>query len=244
MNQPVQPAQLAPDGPTGSGGDGRTGGDPAGDGAEALVPASLVELVLSRVRADIVSGVLAPGARIVEEQLTRRLRISRAPLREALRLLGQQGLVQHLPRRGVRVTELSETDVDELFELRTLLERFAVDTALGRARPLDLSGLDAALDDLATAAEHGEPLASAEAHRRFHLRIVELAGHRQLAVSYEPVIAKLQLYMAANLHREAEQSAAADGVVRHRRLRDALADGDRAGALHELDHHGARRFFH
>ena len=61
---------------------------------------SLVELAVRRLRAEIVGGAFAPGERLVEEQLTRRLGISRAPLREALRLLGQQGLVEHLPRRG------------------------------------------------------------------------------------------------------------------------------------------------
>ncbi|GAB3887427.1 hypothetical protein GCM10029964_053390 [Kibdelosporangium lantanae] len=66
-----------------------------------IAPPSLVETVTGRLREDILSGELAPGDRIVEEQLTRRFGISRAPLREALRLLGQQGLVEHLPRRGV-----------------------------------------------------------------------------------------------------------------------------------------------
>ena len=68
---------------------------------------SLVELAVRRLRAEIVVGAFAPGERLVEEQLTRRFGISRAPLREALRLLGQQGLVEHLPRRGVRVVALS-----------------------------------------------------------------------------------------------------------------------------------------
>src|SRR6184192_3866571 len=77
---------------------------------EGLRSQSLVELVVTRLREDILAGGLVPGERLVEEQLTRRFQISRAPLREALRLLGEQGLVEHLPRRGVRVAELSERD--------------------------------------------------------------------------------------------------------------------------------------
>ncbi len=65
---------------------------------------SLVELVTDHLRGDILSGALEPGERLVEEQLTQRFQISRAPLREALRLLVEQGLVEHLPRRGARVT--------------------------------------------------------------------------------------------------------------------------------------------
>lgn len=75
--------------------------------AGLLQPESLVELAVRRLRGEIVRGACAPGERLVEEQLTRRFGISRAPLREALRLLGQQGLVEHLPRRGVRVVALS-----------------------------------------------------------------------------------------------------------------------------------------
>ncbi|MEO7195374.1 MAG: GntR family transcriptional regulator [Pseudonocardiaceae bacterium] len=59
---------------------------------------------------------------MIEEQLTPWFGTSRAPLREALRLLGQQGLVVHLPRRGVRVAELSRRDVDELVSLREVLD--------------------------------------------------------------------------------------------------------------------------
>src|SRR5689334_25406522 len=102
---------------------------------------SLVELAVRRLRGEIVEGAFAPGERLVEEQLTRRFGTSRAPLREALRLLGQQGLVEHLPRRGVRVTRLSARDIDELFTLRDAPEQFAVRCAA--AQPADAAGLDA-----------------------------------------------------------------------------------------------------
>ena len=85
----------------------------------ALDAPSLVELAVRRLRAEIVGGAFAPGERLVEEQLTRRFGVSRAPLREALRLLGQQGLVEHLPRRGVRVVALSAREYAVLHALMT-----------------------------------------------------------------------------------------------------------------------------
>ncbi|MCW2940519.1 MAG: transcriptional regulator, GntR family [Actinomycetia bacterium] len=205
-----------------------------------LEPFSLVELSTRRLREEILSGALAPGERLIEERLTRRFGISRAPLREALRLLGQQGLVEHAPRRGVRVAELSPADVDELFGLRDVLERYAVETALPDER--DLSGLAEALDVMAVAAQTGDALTENEAHRRFHIALVMLAGHRQLLLVYESVILKLQLYMAANLRREAELRAPAEGVLRHQRLFDAIASGDPAVALDVLATHGARTY--
>lgn len=211
---------------------------------DALGARSLAELAVQRLRAEILSGALAPGERLVEEHLTRRFGTSRAPLREALRLLGEQGLVDHAPRRGVRVAELSPRDVDELFSLRDVLERFAVRTALagGPPEPDRLVELRAALDDLARSTELDDALGRAEAHRRFHLAIVGLAGHQHLARVYEPVILKLALYMATNIHREADHGSPLASLSRHRALYDAVAAGELDAVLHTLSEHGARTY--
>lgn len=112
-----------------------------------------------------------PGDRLIEEQLTRRFGTSRAPLREALRLLGQQGLVDYLPRRGVRVAQLSPQDVDELFGLREVLERFAAQSAPPVPDPLALAELADRSEVMRQAAATGATLEQAEAHRRFHLAL-------------------------------------------------------------------------
>ena len=187
--------------------------------SEMLQPRSLVELVTARLRGEILSGALEPGERLVEEQLTQLFQISRAPLREALRLLAEQGLVEHLPRRGVRVTTYSDRDFDELFAVRDALERFAVSLVQDRKPDeLDTAPLEEAMTGLRAAAEEGDRLAASNAHRAFHLALVALADSRQLLVTYEPIIVKLQLYMAANLRREADTSSPAEGVRRHQRL--------------------------
>ncbi|GAA4689349.1 GntR family transcriptional regulator [Pseudonocardia yuanmonensis] len=216
---------------------------------EGLGAQSLVELALDRIRGDILRGAIGPGERLVEEQLTRRFGISRAPVREALRLLGQQGLVEHLPRRGVRVAELSARDMTELFGLRDALERFAVETALGGGRrpdPEKLAVLERAAERIERAAGHEEhadaAIDRAEAHREFHLALVALAGHRHLLRVYEPVIMQLQLYMAANMRREAEQRSPAEGAHRHRHLYEAVASGDVAAVLEALASHGAQTY--
>ena len=200
---------------------------------------SLVELAFNRLSQEILSGRSDPGERLVEEQLTKRLGISRAPLREALRLLAQQGLVEHIPRRGVRVATLSDEDVRELYEVRDVLERHAV-----RSRPpgADLTGLHAALEVMSKATETGDRLAIADAHRQFHVAVVALGGNRQLTAVYESVLVRIQLYMAVNLRREAEVADAADGVHRHARLMAAVERGDPAEVLAELSGHGARTY--
>jgi DNA-binding GntR family transcriptional regulator len=212
------------------------------DPDEPFEPASLVDLSVRRLRAEILGGVLTPGERIVEEQLTARYRISRAPLREALRQLAQQGLVEHLPRRGVRVAALSAEDADELFGLRNVLERYAVELAYARPEPASRAGLTSALEEMAAAAESGDGYRQNDAHQRFHVEVVALAGQRHLQQAFEPVILKLQLHMAANLRLEAEQRNAAEGVERHRRLLGAIATGDTDTAFEALASHGARTY--
>jgi DNA-binding GntR family transcriptional regulator len=209
-----------------------------------LEAASLVDLAVRRLRGEILSGALAPGERLVEEQLRTRFGTSRAPLREALRLLGQQGLVEHMPRRGVRVARLSARDIEELFSLRDVLEQFAVRCALGggAADPAALAALGDAVDRMDAAARAADAVAQDAAHRAFHLALVALAGHRHLFEVYEPVILKLQLYMATNMRREADRLPAESGPARHRRLYEAVARADLDGVLAELAAHGARTY--
>ncbi|MEV1157645.1 GntR family transcriptional regulator [Micromonospora chokoriensis] len=207
-----------------------------------LESVSLVDLAVTRLTREILSGRSDPGERLVEEQLTRRLGISRAPLREALRLLAQRGLVEHVPRRGVRVATLSERDVRELYELRDVLERFAVRAGIPVGRESDLVGLRAALDRMVEAVRLGDRMAVAESHRAFHVALVALADNRQLSAVYDSILVKLQLYMAINLRREAELAQPLDGVHRHERLFEAVAGGDPEEVLAVLSAHGARSY--
>ena len=207
-----------------------------------LEPPSLVELSLRRLRAEILGGVLPPGERLIEEQLTQRFGISRAPLREALRQLAQQGLIEHLPRRGVRVAELSDTDADELFALRDILERHAIQVALSQPTPPGLGRLIEAWDAMDAAVRDDDVFAKNDSHLRFHIEVVALADRRHLLQAYEPVILKLQLKMATNLRLEAERLDTGEGLRQHWGLLDAIASGDPAVALDALAMHGARTF--
>ena len=206
---------------------------------EELRTYSLVELAVERLRRDILSGRTDPGERLVEEQLTKRLGISRAPLREAMRLLAQQGLVEHIPRRGARVATLSDDDVRELYEVRDVLERHAVAAIPADA---DLTALRMALDAMRTATTADDRLELANAHRRFHVEVVRLGGNRQLAGLYESVLVRIQLYMAVNMRREAELAQASDGVLRHERLFEAVSSGDATTVREALGGHGATAY--
>ena len=201
------------------------------------LPSSLVELAADRIRDDILSGRLEPGARIVEETLGAELGISRGPLREALRLLTQQGLVEHLPRRGSRVVEWSSTDVLQLFELRGVLERYAVESTF----PLDdpAAGLEPVRHALAAMRSARGSLERNDAHQDFHAAVVGLAANRQLHIALAPVLLKLQLPMARNLREEARRKQTVrDGLRRHEELLDALESNDPILVVKALHEHG------
>ncbi|GAS95898.1 GntR family transcriptional regulator [Mycolicibacterium canariasense] len=210
------------------------------DGSRQELPATLVDVAGNRVRDAILSGALSPGEKIVEEQLCADLGISRAPLREALRLLTQQGLVEHLPRRGSRVTDWSPSDILQLFDLRQVLERHAVELAMPLADPDSaLEPVRLALDDMACATD---PLDRDDAHRRFHAAVVGLADNHQLDLVLEPILLKLQLPMAMNLREEARHHHASDGVERHRAILTALESNDAATVITALEQHGHLRY--
>ena len=210
-----------------------------------LFAPSLVEATTRRLRDEILSGSLPPGARLIEEQICQRFSISRAPLRESLRLLVQQGLVEHLPRRGARVTTWSDEDIRQLFEIRAVLERHAVTTALPlTAEPgVDpLAGVRERLAEMREAQDVGDELAKDDAHRAFHAAIVALAGNRQLDLAMEPILLKLQRPMAVNLRLEATLVGPGEGLRRHQELLTALETNDRDVVLEALCDHGGQRY--
>ncbi|MCV7354989.1 GntR family transcriptional regulator [Mycolicibacterium fluoranthenivorans] len=213
---------------------------PRVDGPRQKLPATLVDVAGNRLRDAILSGTLGPGEKIVEEQLCADLGISRAPLREALRLLAQQGLVEHLPRRGSRVTDWSPADILQLFALRHVLERHAIEMAMPLADPVsELEPVRHALREMTCART---ALDRDDAHRRFHAAVVGLAANRQLDIVLAPILLKLQLPMAMNMREEARHHRAGDGIERHRAILTALESNDAATVIAALEDHGHLRY--
>jgi DNA-binding GntR family transcriptional regulator len=201
---------------------------------------SLVELVARELHKLIVSGDLRPGERLIEERLTERFGVSRPPLREALRILEQDGLVQRLPRRGAIVTRLSADDVLEIYSLRWALERLALELSM----PVeDLDRLSPMRDAIASMREAPDREALLEANWRFHYALVSLPGHRRLLDSYRSLLSQLQLCMAINLRvREQVTADPADSALRHERLLQLIEVGDLPAVLREIETHGDRSF--
>lgn len=212
-------------------------------GSAPLEAPSLVQLAADAVRRMILSGQLAPGDRLIEERLTEELGISRPPLREALRLVEREGLIEIRPRRGATVATLDSQDVYEILTLRSGLERMAVDLGVPVKHPERLEVCWAALREMEKAAHDEDRAALVESAYTFHASIVALAGHRRLDAMYASVQQQVTLCMARNLYtREHEYEDLVTHVGRHRRLLEVIEGGDRDAVLAELAVHGERSF--
>ena len=204
---------------------------------------SLVQLAAEAIRKMVLSGELAPGERLIEERLTEELGISRPPLREALRLLQQEGLIETRPRRGSVVTTMTDRDVFEILTLRSAYERLAVELGVPVQDPKRLEVCRQALRRMEQFAAVEDRGALVEAAYEFHASIVALAGHRRLDESYAAVQRQVLLCMARNLYtREHEYEDLPTHVGRHRHLLEVIEAGDPEAVLAELAVHGERSF--
>ncbi|MDN5843409.1 MAG: GntR family transcriptional regulator [Alcaligenaceae bacterium] len=103
----------------------------------------LHETVVERLRISIIEGVLAPGTKLNERELCETLAISRTPLREALKVLAAEGLIDIIPNRGASVAQMSEAEIREMFELMSGLESFSGELACARISPDELTEIKA-----------------------------------------------------------------------------------------------------
>lgn len=139
--------------------------------------ATAQELVLASVRTAILAGVLGPGARLRQEELAEVFGTSRIPVREALRALEYEGLVTSEPHRGFTVTSLDADEVQEVYDLRILLECEAVRIALPLITDDDLEDLERLF---AAMQEPSSPDAQLAAREKFYLRLYSVTGRPRL----------------------------------------------------------------
>lgn len=143
---------------------------------------SLVDTAYEWIRRRILDNVWPPGHRALEQEVALELGMSRTPVREALVRLQNDGLVEVVPRHGMRVLPVSPEDMREIYEVLTALECMAAEI-VARRKPGDaeLQTLTQATADMDEALARDDLEAWAAADERFHVSLVELSGNRALA---------------------------------------------------------------
>jgi DNA-binding GntR family transcriptional regulator len=197
----------------------------------ALYTPHAVEPAYGRVRELILGGTFPPGDRLTELDLSQRLAVSRTPVREALRRLESDGLVES-GRRGVTVIHLSHRALREAYLVRASLEALTADHAAQRQRageiaPAALARLSRHADDADRATRDGDLAAGIGHNREFHRHIAVLAGN-ELALGFlDRVWDRIVVSTRASLTATGRTARVDD---EHRRLREAITAGDGAAA--------------
>lgn len=194
----------------------------------------LYEEAYSALRDAILSGRLVPGERIVEAEIARQMAISRAPIREAIRKLERDGLVQYLPRRGAVVVKLSRDEVRDIYYLRAHLEAYAVRLAAVRRTPADVAALDELLLRMRECAARDDLPELIAADVEFHASLCRASGSKRL----------YQLWDSLNPHSwtlltslKATGYTPSQIAERHAPLLEALRAGDPQRAEDEVRRH-------
>jgi DNA-binding GntR family transcriptional regulator len=160
---------------------------------------SLREQVADALRAAVVSGEMKPGQLYSAPTLAAQFGVSATPVREAMLDLAKQGLVEVVPNKGFQVTSISDAELDQITEIRMLLEPAAAAAAARRAKPADAADLQPLAQAIVDAAASGDLISYIEADLEFHARLLMLGGNRRLVGIVNDLRAQTRLYGLSGL---------------------------------------------
>jgi len=192
--------------------------------------AGLYDRAVNRLRTLIVRGALAPGEPLNEAELCEALGISRTPLREALKLLAAEGLVQLRPNRSGIVAPLLREQLDDLFEAVSIIERAAAELAAVRMTERDIEKLAALQDRLERYHGGGKLREYFELNQQIHALIVALSGNETLKATHQWLFARVERARFIALSRRGRWDQSVD---EHRKILGHLKrrESEKAGKL-------------
>jgi DNA-binding GntR family transcriptional regulator len=205
-----------------------TGSDESAASLQMVKSRSLPDQIADAIVEGIATGVLLPGQRLIELDLASQFSVSRVPLREALKTLEAQGILERGQNRGVRIVELDDSRIDKICEVRAALETIAARHAIAtfRAEPARLQRLDAVLVEMEEAVQRGAWAAVNRADLAFHREIC-LASKNEIVITLWQGLARhVLMIFGREILTEAGQSRIVD---QHREfIATLLADEDAA----------------
>lgn len=142
-----------------------------------LKKVNLSEQAADIIRSSIISGRIKPGERLNEMKIASEMGVSRLPVREALRLLQNESLVESIPNKGVFVATLSPRDIQEIFTLRAVIEEFAIKLAVDNIEEKELKELQGIYEEMVQAASESDNIRLIQLDLEFHRLIAESSRH-------------------------------------------------------------------
>jgi DNA-binding GntR family transcriptional regulator len=190
------------------------------------------------LRECILDGTLTPGTKVSQVALAEQLGVSRTPLREVLRMLQEEGLVEIEPNQRTRIAGLDPRELDDIYASRILMETLALSMTMGNFGGANRKEAEKLLVAMRRAARSGDFSLWFAAHADYHRLITSAAGdalQRQLSIFADRTIRYIRIYQLSN-----PNSWQAAGDVEHAQILEALIAGDERGALTGMAHHLAR----
>lgn len=184
-------------------------------------------VVVPSLREAIISNLLPPGFRLVEVTLAQQLKVSRTPVRESFAQLEREGLVTVVPRVGVFVREVSPTDVEDIYEVRSALESLAVTLASGRITALGCAQLDETVEAMRQRVEENDPVGYTDALDRFYSLVMSLADNATLHRTHTSLLGPVRRLRRIAMSLPGRMRASFEQTVR---IKVAIETRDPAGA--------------
>ena len=198
----------------------------------SLAPRALYEEVAEQLRQRIFQRELQPGSWIDEVKIAQEFGISRTPLREALKVLAAEGLVTMKVRRGAYVTEVSETDLADVYHLLSLLESDAAGVVAQKASDEEVRELQQLHKELEASQNNRDRFFAL--NERFHMRLLEIAGNRWR----DQLVADLRKVMKLNRHNSLLKAGRVrESMLEHRAIMEAITRRDAKLATKRMHDH-------
>jgi len=194
-------------------------------------PLAMGDQIAHRLRVEIIRGVIPADTHLAEDHLAARFDVSRGPVRDALRQLEAEGLVDSR-RKRIYARSMGMTDIEELYTLREVLESLAIRLAIANASSKDWDRVQAIVDDMAIAAESDDGERFAEADMEFHTSFYLNSRNRRLLEAWRPY-----QRIFAILFELSDTSDIASATEDHQGFLDIIRTGDADAAVKRLHLH-------
>lgn len=192
---------------------------------------SLKEHVYSSLKNDIVSGVLGVGEKLLESQLAERYKVSKTPVREALSILEREGLVEVIPRVGYFTSRITVKDIQDVFELRFIVEGASAELAASKISGEEIDVLES-LHDPYLPGDNESYRQFLEENTQFHYRVALASGNDRLAESVKVLLEQMQRLLVLRLEL---RDGADEMLAEHERMIAAFRARDAVTARREME---------
>ena len=190
--------------------------------------------VVEELKHLIYTGMLQPGERLNEAALALRMGTSRGPIREAIRMLTGQGLVQAVVNRGVFVRQISVREMLEIYDLRALVFGFAADRATEHINDQDKGTFELLLAAMDTACEAGDADGYYDLNLEFHALVLRLSNNQRAHEAYDDYVKELHPFRRRYFNSPGNMRRS---NIEHRSIYDAITKGNRAKAKQVAERH-------